>query len=280
MFHPLNGLSQSKLFLLGLLILILVPAAGVGCSKSQAQPPAEMILIPAGEFKMGSDRVDTEGRGTEFGSVKPWYMDEHPLHRVFSPAYYIDKYEVTNARYKKFVDSTVSRPPESWPGGKFPSGRENYPVSFVNWYEAQRYCRWLGKRLPTEAEWEKASRGTDGREYPWGNDFDGKKANTGDAGLGDFAPVGSFEAGKSPYGVYDMSGNVWEWTTDWYQPYPGNTYHSDAFGQKFKVLRGGSWGGPGHYALPLFYRTSYRLYAPPEDAYPDAGFRCVKSVSE
>src|SRR5438128_12650718 len=113
MFHPLNGFSQSKLILLGLLILVL--AAGVSCSKSQAQLPADMILIPAGEFKMGSDRVDTEERGTEFGSVKPWYMDEHPLHRVFSPAYYIDEYEVTNARYKKFVDSTLSRPPGSWP---------------------------------------------------------------------------------------------------------------------------------------------------------------------
>jgi formylglycine-generating enzyme required for sulfatase activity len=244
--------------------------------KSPSDPTLEMVFIPASAFLMGSNDEDKEGKGAEFGTVKPLYMDEHPLHRVYLYGYWIDKYEVTNLQYKAFVEVTNSRPPRSWPGGVFPVSSAHYPVTYVNWYEASRFCQWAGKHLPTEAQWEKAARGTDGRIYPWGNEFDGKRANTGESGQNGVAPVGSYEMGKSPYGVYDMVGNVWEWTEDWYKPYPGNTYTSDAFGEKHKILRGGSWGGTGHYALPIFYRTTYRLYAPPEEAYPDGGFRCAK----
>ena len=259
----------------GFLILCLLALAG--CPKNQ-NPPEGMVLIPAGEFIMGSNKVDTEGKAAEFGTVKPWYLDEHPQHKVNLPSYFMDKYEVTNTAYKPFVDATGSRPPENWPSGKIPSGRENYPVTYVNWYDAERFCQWAGKRLPTEAQWEKAARGTDGRDYPWGNEFDATKANTGDTGIGDLTPVGHFEAGKSPYGVYDMAGNVWEWTSDWYQPYAGSDYTSETFGEKFKVIRGSSWGGMGHYAIPYFYRTSYRFYISPEGAFPDAGFRCAKEL--
>lgn len=237
-----------------------------------------MVLIPAGEFIMGSDRVDTEGKGAEFGTVKPWYMDEHPQHKVYLTAYYIDQHEVTNAQYKDFVEATGAAPPQGWREGRIPNGREDLPVTYVNWYEADRFCRWRGKRLPTEAEWEKAARGTDGREYPWGNEFDPTKANTGDTGIGDLSPVGRFEAGKSPYGVYDMAGNAWEWTADWYKPYPGSDYKNEAFGEKNKVLRGSSWGGTGHYAIPYFYRASYRLYTTPEERFHDAGFRCARDI--
>ena len=198
--------------------------------------------------------------------------------KVYLGAYYMDIYEVTNMQYKEFVDATGSRPPVHWGGGEISAGRENDPVTHVNWYDAGRYCLWKGKRLPTEAEWEKGARGTDGRDYPWGNDFDPMKANTGDTGIGDLAPVGRFEAGKSPYGIHDMSGNVWEWTADWYKPYPGSTYMSKDYGEKYKVLRGSSWGGVGHYAFSYFYRTSYRLYINPEGNYPDAGFRCIKDT--
>ncbi|HET6465708.1 MAG TPA: formylglycine-generating enzyme family protein [Nitrospiria bacterium] len=259
----------------GFLTLCLLVLAG--CPKNQT-PPEGMVLIPAGDFIMGSNKVDTEGKAAEFGTVKPWYLDEHPQHKVNLPSYFMDKYEVTNAAYKPFVDATGSRPPENWPAGKIPSGRENYPVTYVNWYDAERFCQWAGKRLPTEAQWEKAARGTDGRDYPWGNEFDATKANTGDTGIGDLTPVGHFEAGKSPYGVYDMAGNVWEWTSDWYQPYAGSDYTSETFGEKFKVIRGSSWGGMGHYAIPYFYRTSYRFYISPEGAFPDAGFRCAKDL--
>ena len=254
--------------------LFLIMGLG-GCPKS-LQSPQGMVLIPAGEFIMGTDKVDTEGKAAEFGTVKPWYLDEHPKHKVRLETYFIDQHEVTNSQYKEFVEATGSRPPEDWEGGRIPQGRETYPVTFVNWYDADRFCRWKGKRLPTEAEWEKAARGTDGRDYPWGNEFDPTKANTGDTGIGDLAPVGQFEAGKSPYGAYDMSGNVWEWTADWYKPYPGSDYMSEAYGEKYKILRGSSWGGTGHYTLPYFYRTSYRFYINPEGAFPDAGFRCAQ----
>ena len=271
--HPIPMLHPLKRSV-GLFLCLAVFSS---CLKSQT-PPEDMVLIPAGEFLRGSDKVDTEGKGAEFGTVKPWYLDEHPQHKASLPNYFIDKVEVTQAAYKQFVDATGSRPPENWPAGTIPAGRENYPVTSVNWYDAERFCRWTGKRLPTEAEWEKAARGTDGRDYPWGNEFDSTKANTGDTGVGDLSPVGTFEAGKSPYGVYDMSGNAWEWTSDWYKPYPNSDYVSEAFGEKFKILRGSSWGGMGHYAIPYFYRTAYRFYASPEGAFPDAGFRCAKDL--
>ena len=255
------------------IVLILMPQ---GCTKTKKSPPSGMVLISPGEFIMGSDKVDTEGMGSEFGTVKPFYLDEHPIRKVYLDAYYIDIYEVSNVLYKEFVDATGSNPLQNWLEGVIPQGRENIPVTFVNWYDAERYCRWRDKRLPSETEWEKAARGTDGREYPWGNDFDPSKANTGDTGIGDLTFVGEFEAGKSPYGVHDMSGNVWEWTSDWYKPYPGSEYMSPDFGEKFKVVRGSSWGGMGHYAIPYFYRTAYRFYISPEAGYPDAGFRCVK----
>lgn len=246
--------------------------------KAKDRTPEGMVYIPAGHFIMGSNRQDTEGKSSEFGMAKPLFLDEHPQRKVFLPAYYIDRYETTNQQYALFVEVTRSQPPLSWPNGRVPSGREDYPVTEVNWYEAERYCKWAGKRLPTEAEWEKAARGPFGLEYPWGNDYDSRRVNAGDSGRGDLAPVGSFEAGKSPYGIYDMAGNVWEWTQDWYQPYPGSTYRTDAFGQKYKILRGSSWGGVGHYALPLFYRSAHRFYAVPEQRFSDAGFRCAKDV--
>jgi len=245
--------------------------------KTSGDPTREMVFIPAGPFLMGSSEEDEEGIGSEFGTVKPLYMDEHPLHRVMVAAFWIDKYEVNHLHYKQFVENTASRPPGSWPEGQFPLPYAHYPVTYISWYEAKRFCEWAGKRLPTEAEWEKAARGTDGRRYPWGNEFDPSKANTGESDPRELAPVGSFEMGKSPYGVHDMVGNVWEWVDDWYHPYPGNAYQSEAFGEKNKVLKGGSWGGTGHYALKIFYRIPYRLYAPPEDAYPDGGFRCAKN---
>jgi formylglycine-generating enzyme required for sulfatase activity len=245
-----------------------------GCGQTRTAPEG-MALVAAGEFIMGSAKEDTEKKSIEFGMVKPLYQDEKPEHKVYLKAYFVDRHEVTNGQYKKFVEATGSRPPEHWENGVVPLEREMYPVINVNWYDASRYCQWLGKRLPTEAEWEKAARGTDGREYPWGNEWDAQKANSGETGIGDLTPVGKFENGKSPYGVYDMAGNVWEWTADWYKPYEGSTYMSDAFGEKYKVVRGSSWGGMGHYAIPAFYRTSYRFYVPPEGAFPDAGFRCV-----
>jgi formylglycine-generating enzyme required for sulfatase activity len=246
----------------------------------EAAPPTPdgMVLVPAGSFLMGSDKVDTEGRAQEFGSMKPWYLDEHPQHSVDLPSYFMDKTEVTNGQYALYLTATGAAVPKGWSAQALTPQNRDRPVTGVNWYESDSYCRWLGKRLPTEAEWEKAARGTDGREFPWGDTFDANKANTGATRLGSVTPVGHFPAGASPYGVMDMVGNVWEWTDSWYKPYPGSDYHSDDFGEKYKVIRGGGWGGVGHYTLEHFYRTAYRFYIDPSIGFNDAGFRCAKPL--
>ncbi|MFQ5442307.1 MAG: formylglycine-generating enzyme family protein [Thermodesulfobacteriota bacterium] len=233
-----------------------------------------MILIPEGEFIMGSNRVDTEAKALQYGSRKPWFANEHPERKVFVKGFSIDRTEVTVGAYSEFVKAG-HRPPALWPGGVVPKGKEKHPVTGVTWFDARDYCKWKGKRLPTEAEWEKAARGTDGRIFPWGNEFDIKKVNT----LGEHGgtlPVASMPEGKSPYGVLDMAGNVEEWTNDWYKPYPENTYNDRDYGEKFKIVRGGGWGGMGHYTLQVYVTTPFRYMGPPGGAFDDVGFRCVK----
>lgn len=237
-----------------------------------------MVLIPAGEFIMGSEKLDTENKAREFGYSQPWYVDEHPQRRLNLPAYYIDQFEVNNAAFAKFMLGTargnvqtlreqISKQPPKW---------ANEPVANIVWQYAYDYCAWAGKRLPAEAEWEKAARGSDGRDYPWGNTWDPTRANAG--GGSGVVPVGSFAGGVSPYGVHDMAGNVSEWVQDWYQPYPGADFKSQWYGETHKVVRGGGWGGIGHYAVPYFYRTAFRDYEQPGRAFNDIGFRCAKSA--
>lgn len=150
------------------------------------------------------------------------------------------------------------------------------PVTEINWYDAAAYCRANGKRLPTETEWEKAARGETGQEFPWGNDWAPNMSNTGNQSWDDgVAPVGSYQNDKSPYGIFDMAGNVSEWVDDWYLPYAGATYVSEDFGKKYKVVRGAGWGGEGHYAISLFQRSAYRYYREPDATYNDIGFRCA-----
>lgn len=190
----------------------------------------QMVLVPAGEFKMGNN----EGSN-----------DEKPVHTVVLDAFYIDKYEVTNTLYKECVDVGACIPPN--PSAAYnDSPYTDHPVIGVDWYQAKTYCEWREARLPTEAEWEKAARGTDGRTYPWGNNISCNFANYFGCG-NDTNVVGSYEKGKSPYGIYDMAGNVWEWVADWYDANYYATLAENAINPQgpasgqFHVKRGGAW---------------------------------------
>ena len=272
------------------LLLSLLLSFIVACQKSEDKSTGVTVLegmvpIPAGEFIMGSNDVDTEMLQQRFGMIDIPYQDEHPERKVHLDTYYIDKYEVANGQYKAFLDdaedilpymSHLRMMPFTWKKGAYPDGEGRLPVIWVSWHSAKAYCAWSGKRLPTEAEWEKAARGTDGRKFPWGDEFDDKKANS--MGLsGGAAPVGTFKGDVSPYGVYDMAGNVREWVDDWYKSYPGNKFQNENYGEKDKVTRGWSWGGIGHYIMPMFYRASRRAYIPPEQSAEAVGFRCAWS---
>lgn len=230
--------------------------------------PGEMVLIPAGPFIMGSDTR---------------LPDEGPQHRVDLAAYYIDKYEVTNLQYKAFNDATHGRSPAHFRNRSFPPGKADHPVTFVTWEDADRYCQWAGKRLPTDQEWEKAGRGTDGRMFPWGNEFSEVNANTplrwkrlGQ--FGDTTPIGGFPQGASVFGVFDMSGNVWEWTASWYQAYPNNKVSSESYGERYKTLKGGSWFDCSFYncgiSAPVFNRSFFAKKVS-NDSF---GFRCAKDA--
>ena len=231
-----------------------------------------MMFVPAGEFSMGS----------ESGSD-----DEKPIHSVTLDAYYIDKYEVTNAAYKRCVDAGGCEPPKqssSYTRSAYYSNPEfdEYPVIYVDWNMANAYCEWRGPstgsgqaRLPTEAEWEKAARGLDGRTYPWGENVDCDKANYNRC-VGDITKVGSYLDGVSPYGLYDMAGNVWEWVADWYDSeYYANSPSSNPLGPssgQYRVLRGGSWDVNDNGV-----RSAYRVGVTPDVIYYGVGFRCARS---
>ena len=193
-----------------------------------------MVLVPAGEFIMGSnaDEIDRLLRDWPDAN-REFFKDEMPRHQVYLDAFSIDKYEVTNTRFQQFVQATGYRTQAERAGwtyvwhapqglGSTIAGLEQHPVVYVSQEDAKAYCAWAGKRLPTEAEWEKAARGTDGRIYPWGNQFDEKRVRFCDAYCllpskrRSTVPVGSYEGGKSPYGAYDMAGNVAEWVADWF----------------------------------------------------------------
>lgn len=237
----------------------------------------DLIFIPPGEFLMGN-----EGRPLSEGEGDP---DETPAHHVYVTGFWMDKYEVTNAQYSRYVQSAHARSPKHWKNGSYPPAKANHPVVYVDWFDANNYCHWAGKRLPSEEEWEKAARGTDGRHFPWGELFDPKKANTPQYWLvkhekGDTMPVGSFENGKSPYGLYDMAGNVYEWIANWYKPYPGNQVPNMHYGEKNKGLRGGSWYDCLSYGCGLSSPSYNRSRFNPEIKNKGFGFRCAKSSDD
>ena len=228
--------------------------------------PNPMVLIPAGKFIRGSNNR---------------LPDEGPQYTAETKAYWIDKYEVTNLQYKQFVDATNRKSPALFRNRTYPEGKVDHPVVYVSWYDAHDYCAWAGKRLPTDIEWEKAARGNDDRDYPWGDTFDVSKLNSPVRWKslnmeGDTTPAGSFEGGKSPYGLYDMSGNVWEWTDSWYTQYPGNKWPSENYGEMYKVLKGGSWWDCSYYQCGVSAPVFNRSYFKQSVKNSSFGFRCAK----
>ncbi len=263
--------------------LLLVVCAGVTYSKdlavptspaASAEPPpaagshardTPMILIPAGEFAMGDDRGQD---------------DEQPVHRVTVNAFYMDPYEVTVTRYAEFLHAQKPDAPFKWQEANF-TIHAHKPVIGVNWYDARDYCRWVGKRLPTEAEWELAARGTEGRIYPWGNAHPTKgHTNAGQTkwrGYDTLNDVGNLELGKTPNGVYDLAGNLWEWVADWYD----STYYrfsprDNPIGPPagpLRSLRGGAWNNDSK-AIRSANRAGYA----PDARRNDVGFRCARNA--
>ncbi len=185
----------------------------------------EMITIPSGPFTMGTPDSERSGLAKRYGGTRESYAEESPRHRVDVDAFAIGRTPVTNALYAVFQQATDAHMPMVW-GGTVPEKLLHHPVVDVSWHEAQALCAWLrletGRdfRLPTEAEWEKAARGGDGRTFPWGNTFDAARCNVKESGLADTTPVDTFAAGASPFGVLDMAGNIWEWTQSLQAPYP------------------------------------------------------------
>jgi formylglycine-generating enzyme required for sulfatase activity len=228
------------------------PARPIVMERIQSFEP-EMVLIPASEFLMGSDpNVDQ-------------YSDneEQPQHTLHLPDYYLAKTPVTNAQYAAFMQATGHEQPDHWEGRKPPSGKEDHPVVKVSWHEAVAYCRWMAEvtgktyRLPSEAEWEKGARGSDGRIYPWGNQWDARRCNSAEGGPGDTTPVGAYPKGASPYSLLDMAGNVFEWTRSFalIYPYDPESGLEDKEGGGTVVIRGGAFP----FGVP-FVRCAARVF--------------------
>ncbi|MEI6500207.1 MAG: SUMF1/EgtB/PvdO family nonheme iron enzyme [Armatimonadota bacterium] len=262
---------SSHVCICALLVLLCLTAPAMA-----ANDDVEMVPVPAGEFTMGG-----QGKAIDEDAM------ERPEAKLTLPDFAIDKTEVTTTQFCEFLNTVVAIKDEAghallgtpqylsieevnghWqPKG----GRERWPMGNVTWYGAAAYAKWAGKRLPTEAEFEKAARGADGRKFPWGADFDAAKLRFGQDNLG---PVGGYPAGASPCGALDMAGSVWEWTSSVFKPYPyvaDDGREDPANATDRRVARGGSFTGE-----PYLATTTYRFRPYPWEAYPFLGFRCVK----
>jgi formylglycine-generating enzyme required for sulfatase activity len=271
-------------FVLALILVVLV--LGACGTKQEATPkaetaapavetpkvvPGEMVLIPAGEYTIGTNEPDPEN--------KKGFTNAYPEHKVKLPAFSIDKYEVTFKEYLDFSINT-SYAAEGEAEGKswrtfFSPDRAYNPVSYVTFKDAEAYCKGVGKRLPTEEEWEAAARGPNGNRFPWGNEWERNKANTMDSGFRNPVDVGKFEGDVSPFGVRDTFGNVQEWTSSILKPYPGNTHAGQmSFPAGFRVIRGLGSRFTGEKSAGLWMRAAW-----PPSYLADFGFRCAKDAT-
>jgi len=292
--------SFPKIILLSFFIGITSPHL----AKAQSPAPENMVLVNAGGFIRGMDAErsltkngKTQKHADELPVSKNSFEDESPARMIYLSSFYIDKYEVSNANYKEFMRSTDHAAPAYWDHRQL--NIAHHPVTGVNWFDANAYCRWNRKRLPTEAEWEKAARGPAGSIYPWGNKLDYEKANFSKGNTGKnmvTTPADSYPEGKSYYGAYNMAGNVFEWVQDWYDPdyykdtmnvrnvkgpdvgiklgVPGKYDVKIKFGSK-KVIRGGSWFAPAESIT-----TTHRFWNDPmNNSYGvGLGIRCARDI--
>lgn len=264
-----------KLWIYALIFLTACSSASVTATASASPPTppvtldaAPLVFVPAGEFTMGGDLTP----------------EEKPIHKVTLNAFWIDQFEITNALYRKCVAAQKCKAPVGDFTGRHEDGYysnlefDTFPAVYVAWEDSRQYCAWAGKRLPTEAEWEKAARGVDERIFPWGNTFDdGKRSNSALRGELVTTAAGTYPNGASPYGAQDMAGNVWEWVADWYD---GNYYAVSPVSNPpgpatgtLKILRGGGYGG-----YDMGHRTTLRRGNAADESTAYIGFRCALSA--
>ncbi len=303
--------SYRTILLTGFAAAVLLVGPGLSAAPSQAATespsiPEGMAYVPYGAFMMGMDRAPDKAGTAKKGIMtarerlakRKWsaeaFHDEGPAHAALLDGYFIDKYETSNKQYGDFIKTTGHPAPAYWDDPRL--NKPEQPVVGVNWFDAKAYCEWSGKRLPTEAEWEKAARGPEGTHYPWGNEFDAAKVNFGKAHASTL-PVDSLPEGASYYGAHHMAGNVFEWVADWYSPdyysvttevanptgpneavwLGGTATYVDRLTVGYKrVIRGGSW-----IAAKATVTTTHRFWNDPmNNSYGvGLGFRCAKSAS-
>ena len=263
-------------------ILLFLPHAGWSQQEHDYSLEGDMVYIPPGPFVFGTNKKDASADALSMGIPKPWYADETPQQKIFLKEFYIDRYEVTHKRYKKYIDALSAVPPPNWKDSNFPEGKENEPVTHVSWYDAANFCQWAKKQLPTEKLWERAARGTENRIYPWGNKLPDKtRANFGNCCFVQKGKVhnevGHYQKGNTAEGISDLGGNVAEWVSDWYDKkyYKKSAYKNPKGPKKGKyhVIRGGAWN-----SLPIYLRSSSRYGDSDGKDYYGIGCRCAKDA--
>jgi formylglycine-generating enzyme required for sulfatase activity len=274
------GMTLVASFLIGCGTAVATPTPELNAGNIWVRPADGMVMVyvPSGEFVMGSNDAEIDYAlqlCSNFGNecTRADFADEQPAHAVIVDRFWIDHTEITNVQYEKCVNDGVCQVPTCAINGIPTYGDptlEGYPMVCVSWNDANTYCEWAGARLPTEVEWEYAARGPQGWIFPWGNEFDGMRANYkgNDDGYGFLSPVGSFPSGASWVGALDMAGNAWEWTAEWIGDYTGNSSYYLFNG----ALRGGSW-----VMAPVYLRAAYRINWPTNMQINRIGFRCART---